>query len=266
MAVTSVSMGPGLRAWLDAGLTHILLDGTVAEFEATAASARVGGAVPSPGMPSPVVPSPGIPSSAVPKSASAPSEAPSKAAPARESAPEARPKVPVAPASLAFASSKDIPKSPADWPEPWAGWFTKTAPASVLWTYHELGADVTGIGRSQERSGFFRSLIGELGLPKGSSVFWPSAMPSADASLQANAPLFASGLRLLMPRVVVVFGEAALEDMDLAGKVSQFGQVMVEGKLLVLLPGIEELLRGEAQRSSAVSLLRALFTTINFGV
>ena len=263
MAVTSVSIGPGLRAWIDSGLTHVLLDETVAEFEAAAVSERNSNNI--------AVFSPSV---AEPAESSVPSSKPIKPmrtkpdvtpGPTVGGISTVQPKAVSVAAALAFASSKDIPRSPLDWPEPWAGWFAKTAPASVLWTYHELGADVTGIGHSRERSSFFKSLIGELGLPKGSSVFWPSAMPSADASLQADASLFASGLRLLMPRVVVVFGDSALEDMDLSGKIKQFGQVMVEGKLLVLLPGIEELLHGEAQRSSAVSLLRALFSTVNFG-
>jgi hypothetical protein len=240
---------------MDSGLTHILLDEMVADFYAAAASdqgANLAVAVP---------PS----ASAEGGSAVVQKETP-KPVGIAQAVPKASARTATVAPAVTFASSKEIPKSPADWPEPWAGWFAKTVPASVLWTYHELGADVTDIGRSQERSGFFKSLIGELGLPKGSSVFWPSAMPSAsDSSLRADAPLFASGLRFLMPRVVVVFGDAALEDMGLAGKANQFGQVMVEGKLLVLLPGIEELLRGEAQRSSSVSLLRALFSTVNFG-
>lgn len=250
MPVTSVSIGPGLRAWADSGLTYVLLEGTVAEFEA-AASEQNRNVVAAP------VAKAGLP--AVAQAAKV------DALPGAVTTPTTQPKVATPAASLAFASSKNISRSPAEWPEPWAGWFAKTTPASVLWTYHELGADVTGIGHSRERSGFFKGLIGELKLPKGSSVFWPTAMPSPDTSLQANSPLFAAGLRLLMPRVIVVFGESALADMGLSGSVTQFGQVMVEGKLLVLLPGIEELLCGEAQRSSAVSLLRALFSTINFG-
>lgn len=266
MAVTPVSIGPGLRGWFDSGLTHILLDGTVAEFEAAAVSGNrtaVAGSSPAlqrvSGGVLPATP----PAGAVgPHAKAEPTSSPVVSLPQQEP----KGKSVSGMVSLTFAASKDISGTPADWPEPWAGWFAKLSPAAVLWTYHELGADVTGVGRSPERSGFLKHLIGDLGLPKGSSVFWPSAMPSpSDSVLRADAPLFAAGLRLLMPRIVVVFGDSALEDMGLAGKVTQFGQIMVEGKLLVLLPDIEDFLRGGAQRSSAGSLLRVLFSTISFG-
>ncbi|CAK7000910.1 MAG: hypothetical protein DELT_00023 [Desulfovibrio sp.] len=231
MPVASVSLGPALKAWADAGLTHFLLEGTLAEFE-TVVTER-------------------------------------PAVPHRNPVPEAITEhavssVPATSAALTFVSADASPLSPDAWPKEWRDWFVKTSPAPVLWTYHELGADVTGIGRSQERSTFFRNLIGELALPKGSSVFWPCAMPasSSDPTLVSDAGIFAAGLRRLMPQLVVVFGESALDDIGLTGKAGNFGQVMVEGKLVVVLPGIDALLQGAAQRSSAVSLLRALFASV----
>lgn len=272
MAVTYISVGPALRAWMDSGLTHILLESTAAEFEAAAIAGQRHRAVAAPSplaaqKPAPVaepassatgVRGRGIGFSPPPVKREGFSQAKTTGVPAAAAPGGAVP---------AFVSSGDFPFPPSEWPEPWRGWFAQTSSAPVLWTYHELGADLTGIGRSRERSDFFRNLLAELGLPKGSSVFWPSAMPvsAEDPSPVPHAPLFIAGLRLLMPRVVVVFGDAALEDMGFHGVVGQFGQVMVEGKLLVRLPGIEELLRGDAQRSSAVSLLRALFVGINLG-
>ncbi|MDL2210439.1 hypothetical protein LJC26_06520 [Desulfovibrio sp. OttesenSCG-928-O18] len=147
--------------------------------------------------------------------------------------------------------------------------FVKLTAAPILWTYHELGADLSGVGRSPERSTFFRELIGELRLPKGSSVFWPCAMPvsgaDGEASLCPDPVVFSVGLARLSPQLVVVLGERAMADMGLAGRCGYFRQVMVEGKLLVLLPEIEELLRGAVQRSSAVSLLRAVISSVNLG-
>lgn len=169
---------------------------------------------------------------------------------------------------LAFASRAAVPRDLAAWPAPWRDWAVKTAPAPVLWTYHELGADLTGIGRSAERSGFFKNIIGELRLPKGSSVFWPSAMPVADSAAAgeplANAAVFSAGIARLSPQVVIVFGERALTDIGLGGAVRYFGQIMVEGRLLLLVPEIQALLQNQAQRASTVSLLRAVLAAVSF--
>lgn len=157
---------------------------------------------------------------------------------------------------------------PAVWPGPWADWFAKIAPAPVLWTYHELGADLTGTGRSPERSAFFKNLITELRLPKGGSVFWPSAMPAAEGEteprLAAAADVFSAGLRRLTPQIIVAFGESTLADIGLAGKILPLRQAMVEGKLLLCLPEIDLLLRDQGQRTSALPLLRAVLLSATF--
>lgn len=280
MAVTSVSMGPGLRAWMDSGLAYILLEGTTAEFAAAAipapplpvagASRFSGGQAKPSATASPSSGRKGYERKADVAAPHAPaaSVAGSGASASRGAdAPAVREAHGSAAAPVTFAFAGDLSASPSQWPTPWRDWFMKCVPAPVLWTYHELGADVTGTGHSQERSAFLKRLIADLALPKGSSVFWPSSMPSAggDLSPAPHAPLFAAGLRLLQPRVVVVFGDAALEDMDMRDRVRPFGQIMVEGKILVCLPDIGELLRGDAQRASVISLLRALFATCNFG-
>jgi hypothetical protein len=167
-----------------------------------------------------------------------------------------------------FAPAGGIHADPNAWPEPWKGWFAAIAPAPVLWTYHELGADITGIGRSAGRSAFFKNLIAELGLPKGGSVFWPSAMPAAheegEGVLRAHQAVFSAGLLRLAPQVVVVFGEAALADMGFAGLIRPLRQTMVEGKLLLCLPEVGALLENETQRASSVSLLRAVLASISY--
>ncbi|MCC8194951.1 MAG: hypothetical protein LIP28_09935 [Deltaproteobacteria bacterium] len=164
-----------------------------------------------------------------------------------------------------FARAEGAPPEPADWPSPWADWFARISPAPVLWSYHELGADLLGPVRSSDRSDFFKKLIGELQLPKGSSVFWPSAMPLAakdGGELAADAVIFSAGIRRLKPQVVVVFGERALEDIGLSGSIRPFRQELIEGKLVLGLPEIAALLRNSGQRASAVSLLRAVLSSV----
>lgn len=272
MAVTPVSLGPSLRAWSLAGITHILCDAPVDPVYLGGE-----GAAPVRMPPRPAAGVPGRPPEASRAGQGMPPAAPpgtfsgTKAAPRERpsASPEAErpPHVPAGTA-LAFAPATGAPADPAVWPEPWKGWFARIAPAPVLWTYHELGADLTGIGRSAERSAFFKNLIGELGLPKGSSVFWPSAMPAAEegeeASLRAQPAVFSAGLSQLGPQVVIVFGEAAMEDMGLAGRIRPFRQEMVEGKLLLCLPEIGALLQNQGQRASSVSLLRAVLLSVSY--
>lgn len=173
--------------------------------------------------------------------------------------------------ALAFAAGEGVPADPAAWPRAWGERVTKSSPAPVLWTYHELGADLAGIGKCPARSAFFREIIGELRLPRGTSVFWPCAMPESEMAhaagdapeegpLLPNPALFAAGVARLRPQVLVVFGERAMADMGFERRFEYFHQYMVGGKLLVLLPDIEALLHGKAQRASAVSLLRAVIT------
>ncbi|SBW04723.1 conserved hypothetical protein [uncultured delta proteobacterium] len=285
MAVTPVSLGPSLRAWSLAGVTHILCDGPVDPVYLGGE-----GAAPARTAPRPPFQRPGQPSGAVPGQAPDAARAGQgmpPAAPAKDISGEASPGVkstagerpsagpeaaraPRVPAgtALAFAPATGAPDDPAAWPDPWKGWFARITPAPVLWTYHELGADLTGIGRSAERSAFFKNLIGELGLPKGSSVFWPSAMPVAeggeDAALQPHPAVFSAGLARLRPQVVIVFGEAAMADMGLAGRIRPFRQEMVEGKLLLCLPEIGALLQNQGQRASSVSLLRAVLLSVSY--
>ena len=122
------------------------------------------------------------------------------------------------------------------------------------------------MGRSAERSNFFKALIGELALPKGSSVFWPSAMPGSetegDTALHAHPSIFSAGIQRLSPQLIIIFGETALADIGLAGRVLPFRQELIEGKLLVLLPEIEALLHNQKQRMSALSLLRAVLASV----
>lgn len=273
MAVAPVSLGPSLRAWSLAGITHILCDGEIDPVFLGEGAPVSDSASQTSGRPtgrSPVQSSPlsGDPGTARPPAAAFPAMPPQKPAPAPPGGATDSSAAQAIPVALAFAPGERMASGPAVWPGPWADWFAKIAPAPVLWTYHELGADLTGIGRSSERSAFFKNLIAELRLPKGSSVFWPSAMPAAEgeneARLTADSAVFATGLRRLTPQIVVAFGENTLADIGLAGKVQSLRQAMVEGKLLLCLPEIDTLLRDGEQRARALPLLRAVLYSVTF--
>ena len=255
MAVTPVSLGPSLRAWAQAGVTHILCDGLASDAE-RASMSRQGVMHTSPASPH-----------------SREQEKKTDAGQARDrngarSQSLDKPGVVSEKTSApAFSPCTSVPDDRATWPEPWRGLIAKASPAPILWTYFELGTDLAGIERSADRSAFFRNLLSELRLPRGSSAFWPCAMPEEEAGagrvqLAGNPPLFAAGVAHLSPRAVVVFGERALAAIGLTGQAKYFRQIMVDGKLLLLLPEIEELLLNAGQRASSVSLLRAVFGSL----
>lgn len=144
---------------------------------------------------------------------------------------------------------KKVP--PADWPQAWQQLFERTEPAPLVWTYAELGLDLSGKG-CRERADCLRHIIGSLQLPKGSSAFWPVCLAAPDSpSLlgisEAESPgfrpslaedvvqldddtrrtseppsaglwpasqeciFFQSGLGFLRPKVVVFLGSRSLE-------------------------------------------------------
>ena len=143
------------------------------------------------------------------------------------------------------------------WPAEWQAQFTKTAKGRFLWTYPELGLDLTGSG-SPERSAFLRTLISQLALPKGSSTFWPYALP-ADKKLVSNISVFNEGLHLLSPAVILYFGRATLrETFSPAGLSIPYTQEIVKGQLYVLLPDFASLTTSGSGLSKTVSFLRQL--------
>lgn len=255
MAVAHVTLSPYLQAWAFAGVSHILFEQPVQISAVLPAQAPMA----APPARGPVL------------SAAKAQSAPVEAAPARPAIPqrEAQPGVPAAaPLTKSFASRQGVPADPAAWPAPWNQLRGKAAAGPIVWTYHELGADMTGTGHSAERSAFFRQIIADLQLRKGSSSFWPCAIPHATAdgsvSFVANPAYFAAGIDFLMPQLVVIFGKQALADIGLDDGSPYFSHLMVEGKLVVVLPEVGDLLQGTAQRASCASLLRAVVNTLRF--
>ncbi|GHV50459.1 hypothetical protein FACS1894168_1590 [Deltaproteobacteria bacterium] len=259
MAVAPVNLGPVLRSFALAGLETLLFPDKVVSFASLRSALAGGGEATRFGDAS---------FSPRPSSSSSSALASLSASPARSGA------TPLAPgASLTFAPRGGVAANPAQWPKAWADCFARTKPARILWTYHQLGADLAGIDSSLERSAFLKKLLALLPLSKGSSVFWPCAVvaqpegrnipePGHDAALVPYPAIFSSGLFRLSPQIVIVFGKTALTDMALPDDGIFFSQVMVEGKIVVLLPDISDFLSGEVQLESAVSLLRSLFSSL----
>ena len=162
-------------------------------------------------------------------------------------------KVSLSGTSLSTPHTPDVGK----WPSKWQTQFAKTLKGRFLWTYPELGLDLAGAG-SPERSTFLRTLISQLALPKGSSAFWPFALPE-DANLVSNISVFNEGLHLLSPAVILYFGRSTLQETLSPASISiPYTQEIVKGQLYVLLPDFDSLTSSSTGLSKTVSFLRQL--------
>jgi hypothetical protein len=140
-----------------------------------------------------------------------------------------------------------------DWPAAWRERREKTRAAPVVWTYWELGRDLC-IAPDPQRRELLRGLLQDLGHPPGTHCFWPLALPREDGEeLEANAPVFWDGVRLLRGRAVVIMGPQALAALALPDRLLEvpFQQVRHQGRLLIVLPPPDLLIR-EARRMQAL--------------
>lgn len=262
MAVAPVTLPPALSAWNAVGLSHLLLECPVSELQAHVLKGAFSGAA-APAFAN-ELPVPNAPSL---KNISRLSGAMAAHSDFQAVA-EASPQETASLRSVPFSSAG--PRSflpPERWPESWRKVFSKATPASLLWSYHSLGLDMEGGSDSKQRSALLRRLIGQLNLPKGSSVFWPCAMPAAlpsgDTKLAPAPDIFFSGVTLLKPQVLIFFGDQAAEDIEMTSKPACFSQTLVDGKLLLLLPDLD-VLHSEASVNSVVSFMRAALAAIPF--
>lgn len=134
----------------------------------------------------------------------------------------------------------------------------------MVWSYHELGQDLTGIG-SADRGNLFRKLILELRLPAGASTFWPTAVPfereaDAEPGIMADSAVFHAGLGLLQAKAVVLLGEQGLRDAEY-GSLPLFQQRVDAGRLIMHVPDLDKLMRQDAQFRVTVTFLQ---TALNF--
>lgn len=152
-------------------------------------------------------------------------------------APEARP------------SAEAVPQAVSNdpqvcWPAPWDRCWAKTPrTARMVWTYLELGRDLCGKA-SPDRGHLFRSLLGHLGWPKGTTAFWPLCCPG-EGGLLTRPDLFWEGCKALGVKHVACFGADALAliepGADAAEPQAQHGAITIHvlpapADLLKLLP------------------------------
>lgn len=103
----------------------------------------------------------------------------------------------------------------------------------VLWSYAGLGEDLAGTPDETRRRVIVR-LLTELRHPAGTHVFWPYGLPGEESSEKAS--LFWSGVKLLDPRVILLFGSDTRDALAMPKTLLPFGQTRVHGRLIIQLP------------------------------
>ena len=122
----------------------------------------------------------------------------------------------------------------------------------VLWTYAGLGDDLTGTPDDVRRQVIVRMLM-ELRHPGGTHVFWPCALPGERP--EDGPALFWSGVRLLNPRVLLLFGSDARDTLSFPKTLLPFCQDRVYGRLVIQLPRPQALAADEASFKRALAFL-----------
>jgi len=142
-------------------------------------------------------------------------------------------------------------------PEAWQNLWRKLVPAPVVWSYAELGLDLTGQAKP-ERSALLKGLIAALGMPKGSSTFWPFCLAPDQVSAQAGGHVFQMGLARSKAKALVLFGPESPLQCGLANApCSAFTQFIHKGVLVLVLPEMSALLDDSRLNQQTIVFLRA---------
>lgn len=169
--------------------------------------------------------------------------------------------------SSAQASAVPAPSSaPFVLPRGWQELLAKTPAAPVVWTYAELGDDLAG-NAVAERSASLRRIIQALQLPRGTSAFWPVALPAAAPHQEQGASAsgcFGHGLTKISPKVVIFLGTASLHLSQLPLDLSlHFMQAIYQGRLYLLVPSFDEIMGNPGMEDRVTRYLRTVLSGFN---
>ena len=163
------------------------------------------------------------------------------------------------PRAAPSAATPSMPplKPQEEWPAIWRERLNATRRGLVAWTYAGLGQDLLGEKTDglDDRRAFIGRLLHDMNHPAGTHTFWPVCLPIE--GVMTSAPeIFWSGIALLGARFVMVFGEDAVTSLALPAPLSVFQQTMWRGVLISTFPGVDTLLRDEANYSAMLSMVR----------
>jgi hypothetical protein len=297
LAVANVAIREDLRPWYQAGVQHLFMDDAVTAWieqgrreqqtAAPQASARAqapaaGRPVHSSGLSAAEETTPETPARSIRRQAPRAEKTPVQASSGNHSAfgQSGRASAPVRPvtheAPAACTMQEDTPPPPQassmppeQWPPQWqAAWSKIPGPAPVVWTYWSLGDDLCG-NANAERGALLRKIIGSLRLPRGTSAFWPVALPAAPAPdehaapLQANPEIFLAGINRIRPRRVFAFGSRALRSFAPHCGLRPYQFVHYNGFRLYAMPDIDYLLESPAPVEAVISCLKVALQKVS---
>lgn len=263
-----------VRPWLKAGLSALLVENEERVLALRGPSEAKSGedaaqAAPTAARPAPPAFQPSCPglNSAFPRPAprpTAPQNAQPNVPPKPSVAPDHRGSAPAQPRAGSPVSAQPRPAvqpqgqtmqtllatpgalPPERWPAAWLALKNRRPLPPrplVLWTYAGLGDDLTGTPDEARRRVVVRMLT-ELKHPAGTHVFWPFALDGEAPSPEAS--LFWSGVKMLDPRVLLLFGSDTRDALDMPKTLKPFGQMRVHGRLIIQLPRPQTLAEDEA--------------------
>lgn len=152
----------------------------------------------------------------------------------------------------------------AEWPEDKKSLYGKLAPAPSLWSYLELGADLT-LAPDPRRSEALKKIIGALRLPRGTSAFVPAALPDSAANnqLKPDSGFFMAGLERVNPKLVIMFGKDALGISPYKNlQLNNFQESVAKGRLILLLPSLTDVMAKQSTLDSTIIFLKSAFNKI----
>lgn len=159
--------------------------------------------------------------------------------------------------------SQDVQAAGAahDFPSPWDAFLTKAnVGAKVIFTYYELGLDLSGKA-DPRRGALFREILKVLGWAgKGVHSFWPMTAPEGETLAQSE-PLFWQGAQHIGATAVVCFGRHSAQVVTGRSDPKDFPFSM-HGRTVHLLPSPERMLNMlPHERHLAAETLRAIRIT-----
>lgn len=177
------------------------------------------------------------------------------------------------PAAQTSGSRLWKPLAPDVWPTPWRKQLERTRPGLVLWTYWNLGLDLSNARAEgqMERRTFLQKLLQDLAHPAGTHTFWPAGLPeegdarpaappvasaAREDGLVPHADAFWSGASRLGARGVVVMGSAAVKALGLPSGLRPLQQARYRGHMVWVLWDVDYMQREDQRYASMLAFLR----------
>lgn len=131
---------------------------------------------------------------------------------------------------------------------------TDSIKARVAWTYEGLEEDLMG-GANPDRQNIIRRLLRDLNHSGDRHYFWPYRLASVLEQTDHMEKIFWSGLALMRPRVLLIFGSEARDAVGLSKIFTPFVQQEITGVQILQMHKPETLIQDEKLYKETVVFL-----------